>query len=224
MYLDSDLETVRRFVLRVASDDLERAKAIAADLGIGYQTLLNQVIHLGLAQAQADMHYRRAVAELKSSIPALGSAQALLDSPAVKGARELLADPAVKAAHELMASPAVKAAQEFAEGVANHQAVQQVRDFGTSSFARASEELAKSPISAALKQWLESPAVRSAQAFAESTSAKVVQDVSNSPAARISRELALAAGLNVPAPGEELNELKKAVDEIRDSLKKAKLM
>jgi hypothetical protein len=210
--------------LRVAPEDLELAKSLAPEFEVGYQTLLNQIIHRGLRDAQAEVKTRQLVAQLQSSLPALQSARELLDTPAVKAAQELLSNPAVKAAQELMNNPVLKAAQGFADEVAKNPAVQQVRDFSVNSYHKAAEELSASPLAKALKDLAEAPALKAAQELAETTSAKLVRDVSNSPVGRFSRELAQAAGVPVPAPGEELQQLNKAVDEIRDALKKARLM
>lgn len=210
--------------LRVAQEDLDLAKSLAPEFEVGYQTLMNQIIHRGLLDAQAEIKTRQLVAQLQSSLPALQSARDLLETPAVKAAQELLANPAVKAAQELMNNPVLKAAQGFADEVAKNPAVQQVRDFGVNSYNKAAEELVASPLAKALKDLAEAPAIKAAQELAETTSAKLVRDVSNSPVGRFSRELAQAAGVPVPAPGEELQQLNKAVDEIRDALKKAKLM
>lgn len=210
--------------LRVAQEDLDLAKALAPEFEVGYQTLLNQIIHRGLRDAQAEVKTRQLVAQLQSSLPALQSARELLETPAVKAAQELLSNPAVKAAQELMNNPMLKAAQGFADEVAKNPAVQQVRDFGVNSYQKAAEELSASPLAKALKDLAEAPALKAAQELAETTSAKLVREVSNSPVGRFSRELAQAAGVPVPAPGEELQQLNKAVDEIREALKKAKLM
>lgn len=210
--------------LRVANDDLELAKALAADLGLGYQTLLNQLIHDGLVSKREDVKYQRLIAQLRGTLPELKLAQDLLDSPAVKQARELLSNPAVKAAEALVDSPAAKAAQNFADEVAKNPTVKQVKEFGISSYAKAAEDFSGSPLAKALKDLAENPTVKAAQELAENTGAKVVRDVSNSPFGRLSRELANAAGVAVPAQGDELKELTKAVDEIRDALKKANLL
>ena len=210
--------------LRVANDDLELAKTLAADLGIGYQTLLNQLIHDGLVSKREDVKYERLVAQLRGTLPELKLAQDILDAPAVKAARELLSNPAVKAAEALVDSPAAKAAQNFADEVAKNPTVKQVKDFGITSYAKAAEDFSASPLAKALKDLAENPTVKAAQELAENTGAKVVRDVSNSPIGRLSRELATAAGMPVPAQGDELKELTKAVDEIRDALKKANLL
>lgn len=210
--------------LRVANDDLELAKTLAGELNLGYQTLLNQLIHDGLVSKQEDLKYQRLVANLRGTLPELKLAQDLLESPAVKAARELLQNPAVKAAEALVDSPAAKAAQNFADEVGKNPAVKQVKEFGINTYAKAAEDFSASPLAKALKDLAENPTVKAAQELAENTGSKVVRDVSNSPIGRLSRELANVAGVPVPAQGDELKELTKAVDEIRDALKKANLL
>ncbi|HEY9722949.1 MAG TPA: hypothetical protein V6D47_13135 [Oscillatoriaceae cyanobacterium] len=212
--------------LRLSVEDLNLAKDLAAELNIGYQTLLCQLIHDGLQSEQETLKVRKLVSQIRASLPDLKAAQELLNSPAVKSAQAVLADPAVKAAEQLVNSPAVKAAQELAKDVANNPTVQKVRDFGTTSYTKAAEELANSPVAKMLKDLTNNPTFKAAQELAESTSAKIAHDWANSPAGRFSREISASAAEATAElrNSDEVKDLTKAVREIQETLKKANLM
>src|SRR5687767_1648941 len=75
-------KTKKLISLRLPQEDLAHAKALAEELKLGYQTLLNQVIHDGLAQREAQLKVEKLTETLKTSVPALSAAQELANSPA----------------------------------------------------------------------------------------------------------------------------------------------
>lgn len=202
--------------LRVALEDLELARELGGELEIGYQVLLNQLIHDGLQAKKQDVEYGRLVARIRASLGELKAAQDLAGSPAVKAAQELLASPAIKAAQNLLESPAVKAAQDAANAP-----LQKVKDFGASSASKAAEEFANSPLAKAIKDLTSSPAFQTAQELATSTGAKLQREWEKSPGGRLAD--AILHGKD-GAPSPELVDLNKAVQDIQDALKKAGLM
>lgn len=211
--------------LRVPLEDLALAKELAAELGLGYQTLLNQLISDGLKSTREDLKFRKLVERIKGQLPELKVAEELAHSPAVKAAQELLNSPAVKGAQELLASPAVKAAQE----IANSEAIAKVREFGQARATKAAQELADSPLGKLLKEFTETPGFKAAQELANTTSQKLAREWVNSPGGRLARELVSSAvegtqKLAGDTKSEELSKLSQAVSEMQAALKKANLL
>jgi predicted DNA binding CopG/RHH family protein len=201
--------------LRVAVADLELARELAEELEIGYQVLLNQLIHDGLADRRQDREYRQLVERFRASITELKAAQDLVSSPAVKAAKELLDSPAIKAAQDLLNAPAVKAAQD---AVATQ--TQKVREFGASAGTKAAEDFAASPLAKAIKDLTTSPAWLAAQDLATGTTAKLQREWEKSPAGRLADAVRLAAD----PKGDQLAELNRTVKDMQDALKKAGLL
>jgi predicted DNA binding CopG/RHH family protein len=204
--------------LRLAIEDLSLAKELAQELDLGYQVLLNQVIHEGLGDRQKDLEYRKLVERFRTSLTELKAAQDLANSPAVKAAQELLSTPAIKAAQDLLSAPAVKAAQEAVSGP-----IQKVRDFGTTSANKAAEEFAQSPLAKAIKELTNSSTFIAAQELANSTGAKLQREWEKSPGGRLAGAIREAAESHGQKPN-ELGDLTKAVQDIQVALKKAGLM
>jgi hypothetical protein len=204
--------------LRLAVEDLTLAKELALELDLGYQVLLNQVIHDGLGDRQQDLVYRKLVERFRTSITELKAAQDLANSPAVKAAQELLSSPAIKAAQDLLGAPAVKAAQEAVSGP-----IQKVRDFGTASANKAADDFAQSPLARAIKDLTASEAFLAAQQLASSTGAKLQREWEKSPGGRLAGAIRDVTGAPT-AKADEVSDLNKAVQDIQAALKKAGLM
>lgn len=192
--------------LRVPLEDLGRAKVLAEELRMGYQTLLLQIINEGLNQHEAQNRIRKLSENIKSSLPHV-NAEELANSPAVKAAKELLEHPTVKAAQELVSNPVLKATEEL-KGNAQLKAAQ---DFANAK----AQELASSP------------AVQTVQALASTTTAKVIEDFASSPAFKSAEHLIATVKEKAAAQGhesEELKQLSKSVADIQAALKKAGLL
>lgn len=202
--------------LRVAVEDLELARELAQELELGYQVLLNQIIHQGLTERRQDLEYARLVTRFRTSLSELKAAQDLVGSPAVKAAQELLSSPAIKAAQDLLDSPAIKAAQEAVSGP-----IQKVRDFSASTATKASEDFATSPLGRAIHDLTQAPAFQAAQDLAKGTGEKLQREWEKSPGGRLAGAIRDAAQASKP---EELADLTKAVKDIQDALKKAGLL
>lgn len=185
--LNTETETPSKkaISLRVATDDLDLAKDLASDLNIGYQTLLNQIIHDGLLDKQHQLRYEKLVTTIRASLPELKAAQDLLETPAVKAAKDLLENPAVRAAQQLVDHPATKAASQFADQVAHNPTFVQLKG----AYDRAAGDLQNSALARAIKDLAENPAVKAASELAESTQAKLQRDLHDTPVGRLSREL-----------------------------------
>jgi predicted DNA binding CopG/RHH family protein len=203
-------KTKKLISLRVPLEDLGRAKVLAHELRIGYQTLLLQIINDGLNQQEAQNRVKKLTENIKSSLPSLKAAEELANSPAVQAAKDLLEHPTVKAAQELVSNPVLKAAEDL-KGNAQLKAAQ---DFAN---ARA-QELAHLP------------AVQTVQALASTTTAKMIEDFAGSQAFK-SAESLLASVKEKAAQhqadgvaSEELKALSKSVEDIQAALKKAGLL
>ncbi|MFN3432306.1 MAG: hypothetical protein ACK46X_20450, partial [Candidatus Sericytochromatia bacterium] len=85
--------------LRVPQEDLAQAKALAEELKLGYQTLLCEIIHEGLAHRAAQGRLLKLAENIRGTVPGL-SAQELAHAPVVKAAQDLLNTPALKSAQE----------------------------------------------------------------------------------------------------------------------------
>lgn len=211
--------------LRLSVEDLALAKELAGQLNMGYQVLLNELIHEGLKHRQDDLKVRKLVAQLKASLPEMKAAQELLNSPAVKTAQDLLNNPAVKQAQELVSSPAIKAAQELA-GLASNPTVLKVKEFGSNTAAKASQELANSKLAKMFNDMTTSEAFKTVQELATSTQAKLSREWDQSPAGRLANELAKTANeaSEKVAATPEMKDLAASIEEIKQALKKANLM
>ncbi|MFP5502819.1 MAG: hypothetical protein ACLGIN_10040 [Candidatus Sericytochromatia bacterium] len=199
--------------LRLPLEDLGRAKALAEELRMGYQTLLCQIINEGLKQQEAQLRLKNLTESIKGSMPALKTAEELASSPAVKAAQDLLNSPAVKAAQELVSSPVVKAAEEL-KGNPQFKAAQE-----------RAQELANTPANWA-RELVASPTVQTVQALANGANAKVIQEFAGSPAFKSAEALVASVKAQAEAgqSSEELQKLNQAVADIQNALRKAGLM
>jgi predicted DNA binding CopG/RHH family protein len=208
--------------LRVPQEDLAQAKALAEDLKLGYQTLLCEIIHEGLAHRAAQQRLLKLAENIRGTVPGLTTTQELANAPVVKAAQDLLNTPALKSAQELVSSPVVKLAQDLA---ANPQ-VKAAQEFANTTAKKAEADLNK-----AVADFNALPAVQSVQA----TSAKLLTDITATPAFKAAEELvAKVKASQTPADGveakadakvpsgisaEEFLQLSNAVDEIKRALK-----
>jgi predicted DNA binding CopG/RHH family protein len=207
--------------LRVPQEDLAQAKALAEELKLGYQTLLCEIIHEGLAHRAAQQRLVKLADSIRGTVPGLSAAE-LANAPVVKAAQELLNTPAVKSAQELVSSPVVKLAQDLA---ANPQ-VKAAQEFANTTAKKAEADLNK-----AAQDFNALPAVQAVQA----TSAKLLQDLTASPAFKAAEELVAKVkvsklGAEAEAPvatekagsaisTEEFLQLANAVEDIKRALK-----
>lgn len=208
---ESPKGTAKKLIsLRLPLEDLGRARVLAEELRIGYQTLLCQIINEGLTQAEAQARIRKLSESIKGSLPSINAAEELANSPAVKAAQELLNHPTVKAAQELVSSPVVKAAEELK---------------GSPQF-KAAQDLANAPAGWA-RDIAATPAMQTVQALASTTTAKVIQDFAASPAFKSAESLIAtvkAKAEAAPAESAELKQLTQAVADMQAALRKAGLM
>lgn len=161
--------------LRVPQEDLAQAKALAEELKLGYQTLLCEIIHEGLAHRAAQQRLVKLAENIRGTVPGLSSAE-LANAPVVKAAQDLLNTPALKNAQDLVSSPVVKLAQDLA---ANPQ-VKAAQEFANTTAKKAEADLNK-----AVADFNALPAVQTVQA----TSAKLLQEITASSAFKAAEEL-----------------------------------
>lgn len=202
--------------LRVTEDDIAQAKALAEDLKVGYQTLLCELIHDGLAQREAQVRLHKLTESLKLSFPAV-SAEELANSPAVKAAHELLNSPAVKSAQELVSSPVVKAAQELSNSP-QFKAAQDFANTTTANFnalpaVQAARDLATTQHARMMQDFTASPAFKAAESMMASLTVKAAEGAETSEGATAE-----------PASPLEFKQLSQAVNDIQAALKKAGLL
>lgn len=208
--------------LRVPQEDLAQAKALAEELKLGYQTLLCEIIHEGLAHRAAQGRLLKLAENIRGTVPAL-SAQELAHAPVVKAAQDLLNTPALKSAQELVSSPVVKLAQDLAA----NPSVKAAQEFANTTAKKAEADLNK-----AAADFNNLPAVQAVQA----TSAKLLTDIAATPAFKAAEELVAKVKAGKPAAeagdapatetkvpsgisAEEFLQLSNAVDEIKKALK-----
>jgi predicted DNA binding CopG/RHH family protein len=209
--------------LRVPQEDLAQAKALAEELKLGYQTLLCEIIHEGLAHRAAQQRLVKLAESIRGTVPGLSSEQ-LANAPVVKAAQDLLNTPAIKNAQDLVSSPVVKLAQDLA---ANPQ-VKAAQEFANTTAKKAEADLNK-----AAADFTALPAVQAVQA----TSAKLLQDLTASPAFKAAEEIvakvkankageaapdataASAEKAGSPISAEEFLQLANAVEDIKRALK-----
>lgn len=208
--------------LRVPQEDLAQAKALAEDLKLGYQTLLCEIIHEGLAHRAAQQRLVKLAENIRGTVPGLSPEQ-LANAPVVKAAQDLLNTPALKNAQDLVSSPVVKLAQDLA---ANPQ-VKAAQEFANTTAKKAEADLNK-----AAADFTALPAVQAVQA----TSAKLLQDLTASPAFKAAEELVAKVKSNKagetaaeapvaaekagsPISAEEFLQLANAVEDIKRALK-----
>ena len=208
--------------LRLPQEDLAEAKALAEELKIGYQTLLCQIIHEGLAHRAAQQRVLKLAETIRGTVPGL-TPEELANTPAVKAAQELLNSPALKNAQELVSSPVVKLAQDVA---ANPQ-VKAAQEFANTTATKAKADLDK-----AASEFNALPAVQALNA----TSAKLLQDFTASPAFKAAEEMVAslkvgkAAEAAKPAEkssaisSEEFQQLANAVEDIKRALKNTAML
>lgn len=161
--------------LRVPQEDLAQAKALAEELKLGYQTLLCELIHEGLAHRSAQQRLVKLAENIRGTVPGLSSHE-LANAPVVKAAQDLLNSPALKNAQELVSSPVVKLAQDLA---ANPQ-VKAAQEFANTTAKKAEADLNK-----AAADFNALPAVQAVQA----TSAKLLQEITGSNAFKAAEDL-----------------------------------
>ena len=207
--------------LRVPQEDLAQAKALAEELKLGYQTLLCESIHEGLAHRAAQQRLVKLAENIRGTVPGL-SAQELAHAPVVKAAQDLLNTPAIKSAQDLVSSPVVKLAQDLAA----NPSVKAAQEFANTTAKKAEADLNK-----AVADFNALPAVQTVQA----TSAKLLQEITASSAFKAAEELVAkvkpakaedeavepktAEKVPTGISAEEFLQLSNAVNEIKRALK-----
>lgn len=207
--------------LRVPQEDLAQAKALAEELKLGYQTLLCELIHEGLAHRAAQQRLVKLAENIRGTVPGL-SANELANAPVVKAAQDLLNSPALKNAQDLVSSPVVKLAQDLA----TNPQVKAAQEFANTTAKKAEADLNK-----AAADFNALPAVQAVQA----TSAKLLQEITGSSAFKAAEELVakvkpakaegevteakVAEKVGSGISAEEFLQLSNAVNDIQKALK-----